>query len=139
MEKNKHKKPEAADTLYRKKSNGRYEAIGSRILNMDYLREGIWLITKNPYSRSMTNILAYLGESNIQNIKDYSKLLSYKDEIADYLRKVCEGDEEPKGVTWKSKPKVYDASYNDVVGIILNRLQELIEEEKEELKETWIL
>ena len=73
------------ETLYRKKPNGRYEAIGLNAHND--LPFGLWYTAKVPHGSRGTTIPYWLGDLNLEYVKlpNLVKIMSLDDQVSKYL------------------------------------------------------
>ena len=73
------------ETLYRKKPNGRYEAVGLNAHND--LPFGLWYTAKVPHGSRGTTIPYWLGDLNLEYVKlpNLVKIMSLDDQVAKYI------------------------------------------------------
>lgn len=73
------------ETLYRKKPNGRYEAISTNVpRDIPY---GLWYTQKVPHGSRGTTIPYWLGDLNLEYVKlpNLVKIMSLDDQVAKYI------------------------------------------------------
>ncbi len=73
------------ETLYRRKPNGRYIAVGTSVpKDIPY---GLWYTQKVPHGERGTSIPYWLGDLNVSYIKlpNLIKIMSLDDQVAKYI------------------------------------------------------
>lgn len=73
------------ETLYRKKPNGRYVAVGTSVpKDAPY---GLWYTQKVPHGSRGTTIPYWLGDLNLEYVKlpNLVKIMSLDDQVAKYI------------------------------------------------------
>lgn len=122
------------ETVYRKKSNGRYVPI--QVCSSDLLNDGVWLVQTKDYSKSITNLVWRLGDIKKPcDVVSHAALQSITDELSRYLHKL--GDETSE--EYKEAEKMYSGwirgpigfsniSSSDLCSLILRKIGTLIEE-----------
>jgi hypothetical protein len=127
------------EALYRKKENGRYEHVG---YNCNNIPEGIWLITKNLYSKSTSGLIYRIGDVPYADVRIHALMTSFEDELSSYLLNlITEGSRESKeareilGGWLKEGIKLYNISPKNMIQLILRKLAILVEERSKKDKD----
>ncbi|MFW6281295.1 MAG: hypothetical protein ACOC1O_00695 [bacterium] len=105
------------ETIYRKKENGRYEAIG---FNMPDLREGIWLVEKSKNVTSSTNLEVYkLDLPQPLDLSILASILQHKDVINKALLNLNE-----------KEAKLINTSVDDFSSELIKEIYKIFESKK---------
>lgn len=115
------------EKVYRKKENGRYEAIG---YNHPDISDGIWLVQTNPSHRSVTNLVWLVGNiDEPANIINHATMQSMKDELAQYILNLQNEDskeykeaKEILGGYLKQPPSIYNISSGNLIQLVLREI-----------------
>lgn len=122
------------ETVYRKKSNGRYVPV--QVCSSDLLGDGVWLVQTKDYSKSMTNLVWRLGDIKKPcDVVTHASLQSITDELSRYINRLTdESSNEYKEAKelyggWMRGPIGYsNISSSDLCSLILRKIGTLIEE-----------
>ena len=119
------------EKIYRKKKNGRYEAVG---YNIPDISDGIWLVQTKPGVRSISNLVYKVGEiKEPVDVVKAAAIHSMGDALTNYLMKITdettEEYKEAKGLLGgclRGIPHISNISAYDLSTLILRRIaQEL--------------
>lgn len=118
------------DTLYRKKSNGRYEPVGYAGSFPD-LSDGIWLVQNKEHSRSFQNLIWRLGEVKpFGDVVDDVSLIALEDELTQWFSAITDKDKDSieyrefiEHTMAKDRAEIYNVSMSDLAMGVLNFLR----------------
>lgn len=128
------------ETLY-KKVNGKYVECG--YTNTPDLYDGVWLVQKRKNSKSTTGLIWKLGDIPMADVNLFVSILKFDDELSTYLLRLTQEDskeykeaKEHFGEWIKGPLHIYEWSIRDLTMVILKKLGQLIQNEKEEMQFT---